>query len=446
MTGQKQYSDLQQVAQAALDGAKDRGATGVRVRATAGRSTSVAYREGRPDKIEESQSRRLALFLYADGHYASCETNAQTGPALGQFLDRAVALARAVKEDPHRQLPDPTLYPEGEQQDLQLFDGTINNLTNEQRHDYAAELERELVARGQQASLVSAEGRYEEVERWVYQIHSNGFEGRHRETQHWGFAEASLCDSDGKRPSGWAAAGSRSWTGLEPAADLAAQAVERAQARLGAKPISTARLPIIIENRAVGRLLRYVLAVLQGQSLHQKLSFLEDKLNQRVGSEILTLHDDPLVPEGLGSRPFDGEGLAAQRRPIFDRGELKHFYIDTYYGSKLGRPATSGSSSNMTMAPGARSLADMVGAVDHGLLVRGFLGGNSNPATGDFSLGVYGRLITKGQLGEAVSEVNIAGNHLDLWPQLTEVGNDVYRHSSVRLPSLCFDGVQVSGK
>ena len=116
-----------------------------------------------------------------------------------------------------------------------------------------------------------------------------------------------------------------------------------------------------------------------------------------MGSALLDLSDDPLVPRGFGSRLFDGEGIAARRMPVFERGVLKTYYVDTYYGRKLGLPPTTGGSSNAAWALGATSQAALLAEMKDGILVTGFLGGNSNSTTGDFSFGVQGYRVRGGK-------------------------------------------------
>jgi PmbA protein len=152
------------------------------------------------------------------------------------------------------------------------------------------------------------------------------------------------------------------------------------------------------------------------------------------------------VKRGFGSRLFDGEGIAAKPFAVFEQGALRSYYVDTYYGRKLGMPPTTGRMSNHAWAPGTRSLGELLAAMGEGLLVTGFLGGNSNGTTGDFSLGVKGFRIRGGAVAEPVGEMNLSGNHLELWHRLSAVGNDPYPYSAMRTPTLVFEGVQVAGR
>jgi PmbA protein len=164
-----------------------------------------------------------------------------------------------------------------------------------------------------------------------------------------------------------------------------------------------------------------------------------------VGSALLDLSDDPLVPRGLGSRLYDGEGLAARRFPVFEGGVLRNCFVDTYYGRKLGMAPTTARTSNLAWRLGPRSQEELLRDMGEGILVTGFLGGNSNGTTGDFSLGVRGLRIRAGRVAEPVGEMNVSGNHLELWRRLAAIGNDPYPYSAMRTPTLVFDAVQFAG-
>jgi len=432
------------MATTAISGATKRGVKGVRAVGYRSRNVSVTFRKGRPDKVQESTRRSLTLHLYIDGRYSACETNDLRPDALERFLDSSVAMTQAMTPDKYRVMPDPALYEGRKEIDLKLFDQSVASVTPDERNDQAKTIEgAALEAAGEIA--ISAEASYEDEEGEVYQVHSNGFEGSKKGSQFWQFAEISIKDEGDKRPSGWSMGGARMRAALPTPEQVGVETAERAKQRLGSKKIESQKMPMIVENRTVSRLLGKLLAVTSGRALQQKRCFLEGKIGERVGSKLLTITDDPFVESGFGSKLFDGEGISAKVMPVFDKGVFKSFYIDTYYGKKLDMPPTTGSRSNVIIPPGKKSLDQLVAGIDKGILVRGFIGGNSNSTTGDFSLGVYGTLIEKGVLGGAVAEMNISGNHLELWKQLVAVGSDPWPYSSMMVPSLVFDDVQFSG-
>jgi PmbA protein len=202
---------------------------------------------------------------------------------------------------------------------------------------------------------------------------------------------------------------------------------------------------MIVENRLAGQTIQPLISAISGRSIQQKNSFLIDMIGDKIGSELLTLVDDPFIISGRGSRHFDGEGLALKKRALIEKGILKEYNIDTYYGKKLDLDPTSGETSNLVFKPGDKNLEELIGSLDRAILVTGFNGGNSNGTTGDFSYGIEGFLVENGKLTQPVSEMNITGNFKQVWNDLVAVGSDVYTGSSWRLPSLVFDNIDFSG-
>ncbi len=409
------------------------------------RQVEVSWRDGKLERISEATTRGLGVELYVDGRYAAVSTSDLRPAALDAFLVEAVALARSLAPDPHRRLPDPALYAGRADLDLELEDPTHPDLDAPTRRRLAEALE--VAARaapgGERIQSVST-GAWDGASEGAY-FATNGFEGVKRGTDFWLSAEVAVRDPDGRRPEESAASGSRFFSALEPAEVVGRRAAERALARLGAARGESGVLPMVVEARAAGKLVGQLLGPLHGAPLQQRRSFLEGKTGEAIGSPLLDLRDDPLIRRGFGSRHFDGEGLAAVARPVVEQGVLRSWYLDTYYGRKLGLPPTTGRPSNITWRCGDRPREALLAGVGDGVLVTGFLGGNSNGTTGDFSLGVRGFRLRGGQVAEPVGEMNVSGNHRELWGRLVAVGDDPYPYSSLRSPTLVFEGVQFSG-
>jgi PmbA protein len=276
-------------------------------------------------------------------------------------------------------------------------------------------------------------------------VTSNGMQGTRRSSTFALFAETSVADEGDRKPEGWDYAVVRQRDALPAIARIGAEATRRARMGVGAEPAASGRYRCVIENRVVGRLLAWLLAPLDGRAIQQQASFLADKKGEPVLAEGLSITDDPFVVGGLGSRLYDGEGMARAEMPVFERGVLRNFYLDTYYASKLGLEPTSGSQSNLVFSGGERDLAGLLEQMGTGILVTGFSGGNSNAATGDFSIGVRGQWVENGKIARPLAEMNLAGNHLSFWQRLVETGNDPRIYSSWRTPSMRFDEVQFSG-
>jgi PmbA protein len=436
---------LKDLAHLAVSLAARAGAQGAAVGATRARTVSVQWRDGNVEKLTEATTRAVGLELYVDGRYGSVGTSDLRPEALERFVGDAVAMIRKVAPDPYRQLPDPELYRGAADVDLELEDPSYGQLDAVRRRRLAEEAEAGARAVSGAEAILSCTTSFSDTLVESHRIHSNGFEGARRATDFWIGAEVSVRDPDGRRPEDWDAAGARWFAALPSPEVVGRRATERTLARVGSVKGESAVLPMIVENRASSRLLGFLVGPLAASALQQKRSFLEGKLGEQIASERLSIDDDPLVKRGFGSRRYDGEGIVARRFPVFERGVLRSYYVDTYYGRKLGMAPTTRGMSNLAWALGEKDRDALAAAAGEGILVTGFLGGNSNATTGDFSLGAQGFRIRGGKLAEPVGEMNVSGNHLDLWKRLVAVGNDPYPYSGSRTPTLVFEGVQFAG-
>ena len=436
---------LADTARQAVALAKSKGAT--EASATVGRTREVEtqWREGKLEKVSEATTRGLSLALYVDGRFSSVSTSDLRPEALERFIADSIAMTRALAPDPHRRLPEPELYAGRAQVDLALEDPRQAQLSAEDRQRLVQAIEAGARATDTRGAILSVTTGFSDMAREVYRVSSNGFEGGSRGTQFVASAEVSAQDPDGRRPEEGDYTVARFLEDLTAAEALGRSAGERTLGRVGSQKGASAVLPMAVDARVSGRLVSMLFAAMSGASIQQKRSYLDGKLGQPVGSALLSISDEPHLKRGLGSRLFDGEGLSTRSRPVFEAGTLRTYFIDTYYARKLQTAPTTGSTSNLSWTLGGKDQAGLLADLGEGVFVTGFLGGNSSAVTGDFSLGVLGFRVRGGQRAEPIGEMNISGNQLDLWKRLAAVGNDPYAHSSLRTPTLVFEGVQFAG-
>ena len=431
-----------ELADKAVEHLKKSGAKEAAVVIGRGRSVECEIREKKVEKLQESAAASLSVAVYADGKYSGHSTNDLRWDSVKSFLDNALAMTKLLEPDPFRQLPDPKLYENRPTIDLGMNDKSYGDLQTATRKQTAREIEDAALAGG--ANIQSVTSFFSDGWGETFRVTSNGFRDREEYTSFSAGAEVTVRDGD-KRPEDYWYVSSRKLAGVTDPPKLGKTAAERALARVGAKKIAGGEMPILVENRAAGRLLGFFLGAASASALQQKRSFLDGKLGKKVVSEKLTITDDPLIPGALGSRRWDGEGISAKRMPVLEKGVLRNFFVDTYYGRKLKMEPTTGGWSNLVVEPGAKSFEQLAKEMKRGIVVTSFLGGNSNSLTGDFSTGVQGWLVENGERSHPVAEMNLSGNHNDFWNKLTALGNDPWMYSSVRIPSLMFEGVSVSG-
>lgn len=437
MTKEEKYN----LAKWAMNHALENGAQEASVSISNNRSSSVDVREEKIDKLEQAIQSNLSIRLFVDKKYSAHSTNRLKKEELTRFIEEAIAGTKYLSEDEFRTLPNAELYYKGDGANLNTLDNSFDSIDPQEKIRLAFQTEKEVL--GKDPRIVSVSASYYDGLNERVMVTSNGFEGDTSNSYYGLNAEVSVKSEDARPESYWSE--SNIFFDKLKKNGIGSKALKRALNKIGQEKIGSGKMPMIVENRQVGKIFSPLISALNGSAIQQKSSFLIDKLDQQVVSEKLTLTDDPFIKSGRGSRFFDNEGLATKKRLIFEGGILRNYYIDTYYGKKLDMAPTSGSTTNLTFETGSKSLEELISSLDKGILVTGFNGGNCNGTTGDYSYGIEGFLIENGKLAQPVSEMNITGNMKELWSKIGKIGNDVNTTSSWRAPSILFEGVDFSG-
>ncbi len=430
------------LAQWAMDYAIKNGCQAARVSISTGSNTTFQLRDAKMDKLQQATESGLSLILYVDGRYGSYSTNRLDKKELETFIKNGIDATRYLAKDEARVLPDASLYYKGGKPDLQLYDAKLNSISPDDKVALAMKSTEEIM--GKDERIISVDSSYNDGENFSYRLASNGFEGETK-SSYFSLSTGVSARGEGEaRPSdGWWE--SSIYFDKLITEDLGRKALQRVLNKIGQKKVKSGKYTMVIDPLNSGQVISPMLNALYGSGLQQKNSFMLDKLGQKVASDKFTLIDDPHIPQARGARYFDGEGIATEKRTIFDKGVLNTYFIDTYIAKKMNIPQTISGPSLLILQPGTRSMEQMIKDVDNGILVTGFNGGNSNSSTGDFSYGIEGFLIEKGVLTTPVSEMNVTGNMITLWESLVEAGNDARLTSSWRIPSLVFENVDFSG-
>ncbi len=229
---------------------------------------------------------------------------------------------------------------------------------------------------------------------------------------------------------------------------IAATAIERVLAKRGSRKPETGVFPVIFENTVAKSFFASLASALKGSNLYKKESFLFDRLNQTIASDLLTIEDNPLLKNGLGSRLFDSDGVKSKKVPLINNGKLENYLLGVYSANRLGLKTTgsAGGYSNLIIKPGEKSLDEIISKLNEGILVTSLKGQGANIKTGDYSKGAEGFYIKNGKKAYPISEFTISSTFMHMLSNIKEIGNDVYTSSSVLSPSILFDGITVSGK
>ncbi|MDP4276891.1 MAG: TldD/PmbA family protein [Bacteroidota bacterium] len=420
----------------------EKGCQAVRVTLYSGSDTEFEVRNRQLDRLQQSSENQLVFNAYVDERYGSFSTNRLDKEELTAFITNAVESVRFLAKDPDRKLPDLSLCYRGGHESLHLFDPAFEDVDPDTKLAIAKAAAEEILDKDPR--ILSVQSNWNDGSSFRYIVSSNGFEGQDSVSYFSLSVSVSVKGPGESKPESYWYDQSLTFDELVKKG-IGQKALERTLNKIGQQKVASGNYPMLVDNLNGIRLLSPLLTALNGSSLQQKNSFLLDKLEQQVLSEKLTITDDPLVPHTFGARLFDNEGVATQRRAVFNKGVLKTYFIDTYYASKMQVQQTINSPSRLVFELGARSCEEMVAGLDRGILITGFNGGNCNSNSGDFSFGIEGFLIENGHLTQPVTEMNITGNMLTLWKNVAEVGNDPRLNNAYQVPSLLFGGVDFSG-
>ena len=434
--------ELLEQARTAVTIAREVGADDAVAGVSRGRALEFRWRDGKLEKVQEDTSRGLGISLYVDGRYSGHSTNDLDPGRLRNFLTDAVALTRHLEPDPYRKITDPALYLGREEMDLELLDPALKSLERDTRIAWCQALADNA---SKHDSVVSASSGVMDSHGASARVSSNGFEGYREAASVWYGAEVSVRDGETKRPEAYRWVGGSHLDGLPSPDATGAEALRRVLVRLGAEKIPSLKTTMVVDPEAAGPLVGRILGAMSAGAIQQKRSFLSDSLGKTISSPLLSLTDQPFRKRALGSRLWDSEGIASRERCLIKNGVLEMFFIDTYYGRKLGWEPTTGSSSNVVFEHGSQDLEGILGEVGEGIYVNSWLGGNADMTTGDYSFGLRGHVIRNGALAEPISEMNVTGNYVDLLQRLSMVGNDPVPWSTFRAPTLAFEGIEFSG-
>lgn len=415
------------------------------------RSLSVGVRNGKLEDVEREESRDLGLRVFVGQRQASVSASDLSPATQTRLVERAVAMARLAPEDPYAGFAPEDRLARGPFVDLDLFDPSERSAQTLEQ--VSAEAEAAALA---VPGVARSEGGHAgwSSSRWRL-VTSHGFDGAY-EGSAFSLGVGVIAEKDGAMERGGESRSTRHLSDL-PGADLIGRtAGERAVARVGPRKIASTTAPVIFDNRMAGQIVSPAIGAISGPSIARGTSFLKDRMGQRVFAEGVTLIDDPFRPRGMGSTPFDDEGVAVQKRALFDDGVLTTWLLNSASARQLGLETTghasrglagpSGvSTHNLHMEPGERDLAGLMADAGTGLLVTSMFGPSLNGNTGDWSAGVSGFWFENGVIAYPVSEVTVAGKLTDLYLRIQR-GSDLEFRGGFNVPSLMFDAVAIAGK
>ncbi len=414
-----------------------------------GVSLSHARRLGKTEKLERSESQDLGLRVLIGKQQAIVSSSDRSPKMLAELVERTLAMARAVPEDPFCGLADPgEIAHDWPQLDmLDPDEPSAETLIERARAAEEAALAVAGVTNSEGAEAGWGRSR-------IALVASNGFAGGYAGSSH-GVSVSVIGGSGTQMERDYDFTSAVYASDLRAPEEIGRSAGERAVKRLGARKMPTGRVSVVFDPRVARGFISHLLGAISGPSIARGTSFLKDKLGQRIFPEAITLTEDPHRQRGHRSKPFDGEGLPNRRRALIDQGVLTTWLLDLRSARQLGLTSTghaargtasppAPSATNIWIEPGTQTPAELMADIKSGFYVTELMGMGVNGITGDYSRGAAGFWIENGALAFPVSEMTVAGNLNDMFARLV-AANDLEFRVGADSPTLRIDDLTVAG-
>jgi PmbA protein len=403
---------------------------------------SVTVRMGEVESVERQRDRGLAVTVYTGTRKGSASTTDFSPSGVEDTVRKALSIGSFTAADEYAGLADASLMAAAPR-DLDLYfpwDIDVDHAT-------ATALRAENAARGFDTRIANSEGASVSggVGHRVY-ANSHGFVGGYPTSSYSTSCSVVAKSNDSLERDYWYTV-SRRPEDLEAPEHVGEEAARRAVRRLDARPLSTRKVPVLYPAEVAKGLFGHLIAAIRGTAQYRRASFLLDAVGQQVLPKFIDIDEDPWIPRGLGSAPFDAEGVTTRQRRLVAGGVLQGYVLSSYSARRLGLQTTAnaGGVHNLLVKPTAGSLQDLIAGCDQAFVVGELLGQGVNTVTGDYSRGAAGFWVERGAIAYPVNEVTIAGNLAELFREIQAVGSDIDTRGTVRCGSVLVDGLTLAG-
>ncbi len=436
-------TDYKKLAEQIVEKSIKKGATEAQCSIYDGVRFSVDVREGEVEQLISAGSTSLSLKIIVDNKVSTASTSDLSSKTIDELIENSIKKAKFLSKDEFSALPELEKI-DFNIDSLKLYNDSAEKVSPNEKTKLAIELEKICVAnkkitRSTGAGFSNSYGT-------TYLANSKGFSNSYKSSSCYIGVGLQAGEGDNLYEDGYYDS-ARSFKGLLSIDVIAKKAVDRTTRMIGARKIHTQNVPVVLEpEMSAQMLLGFLVECLSGSNIYMKRSFLAGKIGETVSSDIITLVDDPLIPGGRASVPFDRDGVPARKKTIIEKGVLKSYFLDNYSAKKLGMKPNGPGPTNLMLLPGNKSQQEIIHSVNKGLLLCSTIGQGTVPTSGDLSKGAYGIWIENGQLTYPVNEVTISGNLGTILKNIAMVGNDPDPRSSFSAPTLLISEMTISGK
>jgi PmbA protein len=415
------------------------------------RNLSVEVRNGNVETVQEASSNGVGFRVLKNKATAFSYSNDMSEKALEATLSKAVGFAESTTPDENNILPSE----KGETKVEGLYDPGISRVSMDEKINMAKQVE-ELAMKDERITKSGGSG-FSESESEVFLANSNGLSKSYKSSV-CSFGVYVVAEKGEQKSSGGEYCSRRFFKDLKAPKEVAEKAAKDAYEMLDPKMVKTQKADVIFDPDVSRAVLGGILSAVNGERVLQGASFLRDKIDEKIASELITIIDDGTRPKGLGSQPFDGEGVPTQKRTVVENGVLKGFMYNTIVAQRAGKKSTGNASRggyrsipgigphNFFMTNGDTDPQEIIRTTKRGLWLKGVTGYGINPVNGHFSGGASGFWIENGKVVFPVKGLTIAGTAFDMLNSIDVLGNDLDLNRSFTAPTFRIKDMQIGGE
>ncbi len=416
-------------------------------------ATTIEVKERQVDAFDRARDIGAGLRVLVGRRLGFAFTTDFSDAALETLARAAIMNARHTEPDEYHAIPRKRASP---YQSVMIYDPEVVALTEKEKIDRVMAMEREAFAVDPRVKRIrKASAGFSDAETQIMNTH--GAEVSYKSTACSSSIEV-VAEDRGESQAGLEFDVNRFYRKLE-IEEVGRRAARRALDLLGAKRIESIKAPVVLEAPVGQEFLSMMASGFSAESVQKKRSLFIGKLGKEVASGMITVYDDGLLENGLGTAPSDDETVPMKKKTVIEQGRLAMFLYNTYTANKDKTLSTGNGMrgsfkaipgvgvTNLYIEPGKNSLDELIGSIDTGLFVTDIMGMHTaNPISGDFSVGATGFWIEKGKKAFPVREITIAGNILDLMKHVDAVGSDLRFFGKIGSPSLRVKELSIGGK
>ena len=414
---------------------------------------SAMRNNGALEDYQSNHTRGLGFRGLVNGRMGYASTEALDEESIGQLIRGVIESATLCESDDEQ----PLYQGGGQVPELELYQPELDKVAPEAK---LAKIEAmENACKAADSRYLNGYNMVETTKHTVRIANSFGMDQTYTENFCNLYCNANVKEGDNVSTGGFVQI-SRDFDALDPDR-LARDSVDQAVKGLNAEPVASGKYHVVFWNEALVSLLGVFSTVFSAETEQMGLSLLSGKLGETIAAPCVTLVDDPLRPDCLGSRPFDDEGVPSHQHMLVENGVFRTFLHNLKTARKAGVESTGNGSkadysspvrvapSNLYFEPGALSFEELLSQVGDGIVITEVSGlhAGANPVSGDFSLLSKGYTIENGRKGRAVEQITVAGNFYTMLKNIREVGSDLeFFGSSYGSPSVDVGEMTVAGK